>query len=316
MKKQIISVFLTASMFLSATAFASELPKSFWGINTKYANALDNSDYNGIITYGTQTVELLRNEEKNEQVCNIMASRLEQIGLAYERYGDYTASAQAYSEYLGYAEKMGWYDGVKIGRAKLLQFTPELRLYTPTQQTQVYFGAKNEPEKGVIYGKVYNDYDTEPLKQESLTHIYLSFGDNYLSWVEPILAQAEENGCAVEIAWNFPNEGNDMGNVASQGEHIYNVINIIKNHPNLPIYLRIGAEMNIWSVMPEPSAFIRDFQLLANTAHAECPNVAVVWSVAHASGWNTEMNDYYPGDEYVDWVGISAYTNKHFQGRL
>ena len=27
------------------------------------------------------------------------------------------------------------------------------------------------------------------------------------------------------------------------------------------------------------------------------------------------MDDYYPGDEYVDWVGCSLYSQKYFLGR-
>ena len=27
-------------------------------------------------------------------------------------------------------------------------------------------------------------------------------------------------------------------------------------------------------------------------------------------------DDFYPGDEYVDWVGVNCYASKYFQGRV
>ena len=32
------------------------------------------------------------------------------------------------------------------------------------------------------------------------------------------------------------------------------------------------------------------------------------------SNWYINTDDYYPGDEYVDWVGISSYAHKYFRG--
>ena len=44
-------------------------------------------------------------------------------------------------------------------------------------------------------------------------------------------------------------------------------------------------------------------------------NVATVWSMAHTSSWKTNdwpytADDFYPGDEYVDWVGVNCYASK------
>ena len=40
----------------------------------------------------------------------------------------------------------------------------------------------------------------------------------------------------------------------------------------------------------------------------------MVWSPNQVSNWDIDIDDYYPGDEYVDWVGISLYAQKYFYG--
>ena len=35
----------------------------------------------------------------------------------------------------------------------------------------------------------------------------------------------------------------------------------------------------------------------------------MVWSPNQTSNWYIDIEDYYPGDEYVDWVGMSTYNN-------
>lgn len=317
MKKTAVLLAIIMAVSIIPVVSAAELPNEFWGLNDNYTAALNSSDYYGIINYGTQITNLIRNEEHTEQVCNIMASRLDQIGIAYEHLGDYPAAAQTYTEYIPYAEALNLYDGLKIARAKVLQYTPDIKAYTaaPSSYQPVYYGAKNEPKSGTLFGKVYHDGDTDTFSKESCTLIYLEFGNNDFAWVRGVLEDARKNNLAVEFAWNFTHEGNDMANVRNNTQHIYDVLNIFKEYSDIPIFLRIGAEMNIWSVPAAPSDFIDSFRYIAGIAKAECSNVATVWSVAHASSWNINMDDYYPGDEYVDWVGISAYMNKHFLGQ-
>jgi len=43
--------------------------------------------------------------------------------------------------------------------------------------------------------------------------------------------------------------------------------------------------------------------------------VAMVWSVSTIGRVGSQYSEYYPGDRYVDWVGISLYTNRYHVGR-
>lgn len=314
---RVIALMLALMLIFPAAVLADELPHAFWAIDDAYSAAVNNGDYYGTVEYGTQAINLLSTYPETEQITNIMASRLDKIGLAYEHLGKYEEAADTYTKYIPYAKKLNWADGVKIAEAKVKHYTPDLRLYTETNETQKYFGAKNEPERGILYGSAYTELGEATSNDESMALVYIEFGDNsILNWLNAALNDAEQDGIAVEVAWNFPGEGGDLGSLQYNSEHIDRVLSLLASHPNVPIYLRIGAEMNVWTVAADPGEFISTFIYLATAARSKCPNAAIVWSVGHASSWDKNIDDYYPGDEYVDWVGISLYANKYFLGKV
>lgn len=77
---------------------------------------------------------------------------------------------------------------------------------------------------------------------------------------------------------------------------------------NMPILFRFASEFNdnanAWH--KDGSAKYKEkFRLVARVMHQEAPNVAMVWT---PNDWPIGSEDaYYPGDEYVDWVGVSSY---------
>ena len=63
----------------------------------------------------------------------------------------------------------------------------------------------------------------------------------------------------------------------------------------------------------DPSQYQQAFQLLVNECRrqlgwANChKSIAFVWHSWAAPRWIDDLNDFYPGDDYVDWVGISIF---------
>lgn len=315
-QKKILAFLIACSLVFGLCAYAVDLPHSFWALNDSYNWALQAGDNDGIIWYGTQITDLLRQETDSAEKNEIMASRLDQIALAYERKGQYQNAAQCYREYLPYANQMGWADGVKIADAKVRQYTSDIQLYTETGKTQTYYGAKHEPQTGVLYGRTLKGDIQGSFQGASMTLVYAELGDDSaIRWVEETLAEASRTGAAVEIAWNFPNEGDDVRQIRSKDSAIQTMANTIARYPNVPVFLRIGAEMNIWSNRASGAEFADAFRYVADGVRKTASNAAIVWSVAHASSWDIDMDAYYPGDEYVDWVGISAYMMPYFQGK-
>lgn len=82
---------------------------------------------------------------------------------------------------------------------------------------------------------------------------------------------------------------------------------------NATVLLRIGAEMNNWSSI-DSATYIQAFQKIAAQAH-QYSNIKTVFSPATISDRNHTISEFYPGDQYVDWVGVSDYQNSAYAGQ-
>lgn len=77
---------------------------------------------------------------------------------------------------------------------------------------------------------------------------------------------------------------------------------------NRPVFLRIGYEFEGEWNNYKPKDFIKAWRQIVHIFDAqEVENVAYVWQSAGINA--TNLSDWYPGDEYVNWVGYS-----HFDG--
>ncbi|MCC7492738.1 MAG: hypothetical protein IT204_10340 [Fimbriimonadaceae bacterium] len=76
----------------------------------------------------------------------------------------------------------------------------------------------------------------------------------------------------------------------------------------VPIFLRFASEMNgDWEAYGgNPIPYVDKWRILARVIREEAPNVALVWCVA--AGSPESYLPYYPGDEWVDWVGVTLYS--------
>lgn len=76
----------------------------------------------------------------------------------------------------------------------------------------------------------------------------------------------------------------------------------------IPIFLRFAAEMNgDWvPYHGDPAEYRRKFQMVARIFHETAPNVAMVWCPNELP--ETKIDEYYPGPEAVDWVGVNFYS--------
>lgn len=76
----------------------------------------------------------------------------------------------------------------------------------------------------------------------------------------------------------------------------------------VPIFLRYASEMNgAWAAYSgDPQKYIEKWKLVHQVMKNEAPNVAMVWTVFTFP--EQPISSYYPGDEYVDWVGVNVYN--------
>lgn len=78
---------------------------------------------------------------------------------------------------------------------------------------------------------------------------------------------------------------------------------------NRPIYLRIGYEFDGPHNQLEPDDYVKAYKYLVDFFRSEgVDNIAYVWhSYASKPYKNYPLSSWYPGDDYVDWVGISMF---------
>ena len=78
---------------------------------------------------------------------------------------------------------------------------------------------------------------------------------------------------------------------------------------NRPIYLRIGYEFDGPHNELEPKKYVKAYRRIVDLLRSEgADNIAFVW---HSYMWQPykdyPVSDWYPGDDYVDWVGVSMF---------
>lgn len=78
---------------------------------------------------------------------------------------------------------------------------------------------------------------------------------------------------------------------------------------NRPIYLRIGYEFDGPHNELAPSEYVKAYKHIVDIMCSEgVTNVAFIWhSYASIPYNNYQLSDWYPGDDYVDWVAISVF---------
>ncbi len=314
--KRFFYTLLTFVMILSVfpqTVGAYNFPQAFWAINDAYSAAIDSGDNHGIIEYGNKTVDLMEKEPENENTLAVLASRLQEIGRSYAAIGEFDKSADVFEKFLPYGEKVGWDDSVKIASAKILQYHSQLRVFTDGNPS-TYYGAKHEPQNGILFGVNSDGGTRSQLKNESMLLLYHELGSSVTALEKKIFGEASDSGIAIEFALNCPNEGYDIS-AGNYGDHnLYQISELFAEYPSVPVFLRFGAEFDVWGNMAQSDAFIQAFRHVSGYFKSRNSNVAMVFSPNQVSGMYTDVNDYYPGDEYVDWVGMSAYSQKYFQG--
>ncbi len=183
----------------------------------------------------------------------------------------------------------------------------ELTLYTVSEE---YVRAKYEPDEGIYLGAyVLQDiainysmakFNQLTEKKHASFFRYLGYGKPFpAEWVEKVKSAGAVPHIALE-----PNDG--LGKVADD-EYLRTFAREAKNS-GVPIFLRYASEMNgDWTQYSgNPELFIQKWRLVHDVLAEEAPNVIMVWTVFTFP--ESTIDSFYPGDEFVDWVGVNIYN--------
>jgi len=142
-------------------------------------------------------------------------------------------------------------------------------------------------------------------KKHSMYFSYTSYGSPFpADWVSDYAS----SGVTVQIAFE-PNNGL---NEVVDGDYIREWARAA-HKSGAAIFLRWACEMNgSWVAWyGNPQLYIQKYKLIHDIMKEEAPNVTMVWAPNNIPNEpNNPPNSiqaYYPGDDYVDWVGIDFY---------
>ena len=180
----------------------------------------------------------------------------------------------------------------------------ELELYAQAPiEAAPYYGAKFEPRGGTYLGAI-----AETAEKLLPLGAYLTYiEDMYQSdFYYPANDMIRKDNVITLVGWTI----HDMANV--NFNQVRKTLDTLNKY-NKPMLIRFANEMNCSSLGDDPDTYVRIFRQVADMIH-EYPNFAVVWSPIDNGALDRPFEYFYPGDEYVDWIGVSSYAIRYFQG--
>lgn len=178
--------------------------------------------------------------------------------------------------------------------------------------------AKLEPERGVYLGayvlqdntigssmKQFNELMG---KQHASYFKYVGYGKPFpREWAEEVKAE----GAFPHIAWE-PNDGLDK---VQDDAYIRQFADDAKQL-GIPIFLRFASEMNgTWTnYSGDPELYKQKWRLVHSIFQERAPSVAMVWTVLAMP--EKTIESFYPGDQYIDWVGVNVYNVMYHNGSI
>lgn len=315
-----IVAFILALSLLAPLAVSAAHPKGYWPYHVAYNDAVKTGNVDEILRTGDALLDFYSNYEMNFDIAansyNVYYYRY--INSIFEKRGDYAAAKENLDKLLYVSEIAGIADMDVATSMKARKINTHLDVFalTSTEERSLHYGALNEPHDGVYYGRVLttvNNHlnDADKLEDESIVSLYVSLGEETAGEYDWLLKEVGMENKALQVALNYPKEGNTAAEI-TWGMHDDNIRKTAKYLETLdcPVLLRIGAEVNVWTTPATPEVFKESYIRVAKIVREVAPSVALEFSLNCVGGYGDEMLDYYPGDEYVDWVGISLYYNR------
>lgn len=301
---------MTISSFQSAMA---DIPKEYWKFHDPYVKAVAENNEAEILRLCEETIKVFKDRPMDNDKAGILNARYEKMYQIYEKQGNYDMAIKCLKEMIPYAEYLKFDDAVKIAKARIIKIDPMTEIYALTQNTDSipYFGMKHEPKNGTYFGRPFTKDGAAPMANETAVSFYIECLDENIKDFDYLIKPYADGKRIIHIAFNMPDENDSLKKVlAKEADSYLNETMKYLKSLETPVLLRIGGEMNVWQNLADAENYKKAFVKITKIARENAPNVATVFSPNDISNWNVDISNYYPGDEFVDWVGVSLYTNK------
>ncbi|MEE1224740.1 MAG: S-layer homology domain-containing protein [Clostridia bacterium] len=193
---------------------------------------------------------------------------------------------------------------------------PAFRNFVKTSpENYVYYGAKFEPRAGAYIGTPYDRPYPGIGNGINTQYDWFVPSDEIKNDVverKEIPEKESNHTSLLGHNWNFALKNDKVIDITEYSNYIYNYIDQLAARGE-DILLIFGKEFNIDDNFNDPELFKRCFRFVADYAHTK-ENIAMVWAPNDTGGLDTTFEEFYPGDEYVDWIGCSLYSLRYFQG--
>jgi len=313
--KHILLTLLCIVLFISFTPIVTEANSTYhWKLYTDAQQKYKKKKYDAVIP-------LMKEALKQNQ--SVAYYRL--LAESYEQLEQYQNAANTFYDEAkvqhALALKSGDYNTYYAVLARADKLNTELELYIEDKiplQSNVAL-SKFEPAQGLYIGayiekdshleakksEKYRAFNELTAKQHGIYFTYHKYGQPF---PKVLAANVKAVGGAIQLALE-PKTLADIKN----DEYLKQFAKDAQD-AGTPIFLRFASEMNgswvNWN--GNPKLYIEKFRLIHDVMEQYAPNVAMLWSPA--ANPKQTINDYYPGDKYVDWVGLSMYSVKYFNG--
>ncbi len=249
---------------------------------------------------------------------NDSMGRLTEAGENYQR------EAYCYSK-AGNAD-WAWPDTLRgetlksVARVYYRSSTPEPPALTPNL-------AKYEPNSGIYLGMyqecgvAVDDYQRVKAIYGRPHALFLSYGHFYspgkILIADDTIARIKRMPGAGLVLGLEPNGG--LANM-NEADVISAAQTLAK--ANIPVFLRFASEMNMSGTNQwhgDPELYVTWFRKVTIIMRREAPNVVMVWNpfdIVQPEGVKADALKYYPGDDYVDWVGVNFYNDYYYNGKM
>lgn len=175
-------------------------------------------------------------------------------------------------------------------------------LYEP--QAGIYFGASYEHDnkiKSKDNSNYYEAYVNDVYSKKNSAYLmHLDFGTSIES-IEIAIEQADEANVAIVLVWEVAETYSDMSDFDTYIEETAQFLRWL----DVPVFISYGARMNTITTITSNIDFVNNFQYVSQKIREEASDIAIVWTVD--DGQLDNINGFYPGDDFVDWVGISSF---------
>lgn len=277
-----------------------------WG-TWNSANSLYNSGaYQSAIPLYEQCVSFFLTYNDNYNGISLCFNRL---ATSYAKTGSYAKAAAAYSRASYYWSLHGDQESSLVAHSCDLSIREELSLYLRTTDlslsSETTHNVNYEPASGVVLGYTNDMKDTYPTyaqKDAGMWLKYFPYGDDPEEVFKFTKFHSLDENTVVLLAVE-PTAGLSSINTQSTKELAQYLHDSGKS-----IMVRFANEMNesncLWYTS-DPQEYIDAYIAFAKVFRQYAPEIPLVWSPNFFPSNN--IDDYYPGDEYVDYVGISSY---------